>query len=165
MPTATYIALANITIGSSAPTEITFSSIPNTYRDLVLVWSGVSTAQGGMRMRFNNNSESVYNVVAMQGNGSTFSSNAETYDAAQPNYYLALRSTSVQNGMIQIMDYSATDKHKTYLARCGGTSGEVVAVAERWGKTDAITSVKLYTYQGGVAFGNGFTACLYGIVS
>ncbi len=65
MPTPTYVAIAK-TILATTNTTVTFSSIPSTYTDLLLVFSSAvdSTGSTGAYLMFNN-----------EGTGSTLGSN------------------------------------------------------------------------------------------
>jgi hypothetical protein len=161
MPTPTYKALANVTLGT-AVSSVTFSSIPATYRDLILIIKGKATAPGsGARMIVNLDTGNNYNAVRMYAAGSTGS------DSASNVGYLDISSLNTSEGyqaVIQIMDYSATDKHKTFLSRTheSGLSA-VLANAGRWADTAAITSVRAYTGSDNWAIGSTFA--LYGIVS
>jgi hypothetical protein len=157
MPTATYIALANTTI-SGNPADITFSSIPATYRDLVCVVSGSTDATRTIFLNFNGDS-STYSTVFMEGNGTTASSEVENTTSALIGRF----SSSVNSMIFHVMDYMATDKHKTVLSRMGVANLTVRAYAARWANTNAITSVKI-TVNGGT-FSSGTTLSLYGIAS
>jgi len=154
MPTSTYTALATVTLGGTA-SSVTFSSIPATYRDLILVGTGtISGAVGSIR--FNADTGSNYTRVGMLGNGSSTSSFADTSAEVFLN-------NSPMTGILQIMDYSATDKHKTYLHRDNNASSLVVAQAGRWANTAAITTVGIVAVGG--TFSAGVTFALYGIAS
>ncbi len=156
MPTATYIALANLTL-SSGQQEITFSSIPATYRDLVVVIEGTSTA-GDNAVNFKMNGVTTdMSYVQMIGTGSTTISNSTTVGSCGAMF--TARSMIV----INIMDYAATDKHKTVLSRSSIAAGDVRAFAARWGSTNAMTSFAVYTNNN--QFATGTTFALYGIVS
>jgi hypothetical protein len=163
MPTATYIALANLTL-STGDSSITFSSIPATYRDLVLVVSGTSTLGGFFAIKLNLNATG-YSRVAMAGNGSTTNS----YTAGSTEYIDTGFAIGANNSFVHIanfMDYSATDKHKTVLIR-GNTpqntaNQPIAAGAFRWANTNAVTSIEVFM---GNNFDSGTTFSLYGIVS
>lgn len=72
-------------------------------------------------------------------------------------------SASTNNAIIvNFMDYSATDKHKTVLVRANANGAGVEASANRWASTNAITSIKVFY---GYNFSIGSTFALYGIVS
>ena len=160
MPTSTYTPLANVTLNGSS-SSVLFSNIPNTYRDLVLVATGSTGSSQDIYLRFNNDSASNYSFVYMGGNGSGTASGANTADSVVLDGYF-WRSGTQAVVIAQIMDYSATDKHKTVLSRNNVASGGVDAFANRWANTAAITSVRFGAYQGGT-FTSGTTVSLYGI--
>jgi len=156
MPTPTYTPLATVTLASTTGT-ITFSSIPATYRDLILICQ--YTNDSNPLVRFNSDSGSNYSYVRMLGTGSTTASDVSV---SQSGLAIATGSaTGGQTSIVQIMDYSATDKHKTALIRNGLASTNVNASGNRWANTAAITSV---TLQIGT-FGIGSTFSLYGVIS
>jgi hypothetical protein len=70
----TYEAIATQTLGSAAA-SVTFSSIPGTYTDLVLVVAGtLTTGTENIVMQFNGDTGSNYSVTSLLGDGSTASS-------------------------------------------------------------------------------------------
>lgn len=167
MPTATYIALANLTL-SSNDAEVTFSSIPATYRDLVLVLDVSHTsnvADYNLHMRFNSDTGNNYSNVYMYGlgSGSGESTSSTNTFAIVGQVAKEDRGYTAPN-IIQIQDYSATDKHKTVLARGNSAAYMVWASASRWANTSAVTSLTL-TINTGPSFEAGSTFALYGIVS
>ncbi len=167
MPTNTYTALATVTLGGS-DSEIIFSSIPGTYRDLIVVCQarGTITTFTNVQMRFNSDTGSNYSTVAMYGTGSSAASYSET--ATNITLEQIARSSDTSSVftpiVAQVMDYSATDKHKTVLTRNSSTlSGAVAALASRWANTAAITSITLYPFSG--SFATGSTFSLYGVIA
>jgi hypothetical protein len=164
MPTPTYTALANITLGSSA-SSVTFSSIPATYRDLVLIQSGTSTntSINSLQVRLNGDSGSNYPQVFMSGESNDTTSSASFTDTGLICGYAI--SSGVVTNVAQIMDYSATDKHKTALSRHNSLpENRVRAIAGRWANTAAVTSL-LCRIDSGASFNSGTTFALYGILS
>lgn len=160
MPTATYIALANTTLSSNVST-VTFGSIPNTYRDLVLVINGRTPdgTNGAVRMRFNSDTtDANYSRVFMLGSGSGTQS-----AATNGHFFFDLYEGDPQTTIFHIMDYSATDKHKTILGRWQGQLSYVVASANRWANTNAITTIQIAPNSFNLQ--SGTTLSLYGIVS
>lgn len=162
MATSTYIALANYTVpsGSSAAT-ITFSNIPATYRDLVIVLSVKKTSTGDqiIGMRFNGDTASNYSRVQMLGDGSSATSSSTADDKIWAGQ---IDSTNYWVNINHIMDYSATDKHKTVLTR-GQRGSRLDATAQRWANTNAIDTVLVYPAANG--FAENSSVALYGIVS
>jgi hypothetical protein len=162
MPTPTYIALQNTTLGSLAA-SVTFSSIPATFRDLVVITNVDGTAQTEMFVRLNGDTGNNYNTIRMQGNGSITGSGSTTNaDGARLNGNGDIMTDFSFSSIIHIMDYSATNKHKTGLSRTNSSNG-VDACAFRWANTNAVTSVTVYPAAG--SFDVGSTFALYGIVS
>jgi hypothetical protein len=155
--TDTYTPLATVTLGGTA-SSVTFSSIPATYRDLVLVVAGTASTLVNVGIRFNGDTGSNYSVVTMVGNGSAASSSSFT-----DSFGLAGQLSTVQGNFItQIMDYSATDKHKTHLGRSNLSASSVQGYASRWADTAAITS---FAVSNAGTFSTGTTFNLYGIAS
>lgn len=162
MATPTYTLIDSVTVSDSTTTTVSFSGITGDYRDLVLVYSGDPTLSVGI-MRFNSDSGSNYNNVYMAGNGSTTISGTGGTSAIRFQYYEGGGDSAGVLGIAQIMDYSATDKHKTVLVRSNSADDGVTAVAGRWGNTAAITQIDLLTPSASFYFGNGDTIYLYGI--
>jgi hypothetical protein len=156
MPTPTYTALANVTLGSSAA-SVTFSSIPATYRDLILIARGTSASSADdVRVYYNADTNNAnYSSVQMLGTGA----------AAQSSTFLTtgVFATDASQIIFQIMDYSATDKHKTLLSRSDRTGSTVQANAYRWANTAAVTTVRVQMI--GINFAASTTFNLFGIAS
>jgi hypothetical protein len=166
MPTPTYTPMANITLGSSAA-SVTFSSISQAYRDLVLVFSVVRTAgTTAAVVRLNGDSTSgTYQNIRAGGDGTTASSdtfNDINFFSPTPGFSSTgtVPSTSIWN----FMDYSATDKHKTVLSRTNISNLGTAMHAGRWGNTSAITSITITTL-GNPNWDAGSSFALYGIAS
>jgi hypothetical protein len=162
MPTPTYTALATVTLGSSA-SSVTFSSIPSTYRDLIFVMRAGTSENANNRMRFNGDSGNNYLMVTMQGSGSSATASSNNNLTNIPIDWSAFTTPTVgdTNHIVQIMDYSATDKHKTTLNRANRAAGFVDALACRWANTAAITTIAII--PGGGTWLTGSTFDLYGI--
>ena len=149
-----WVPLAEITL-TSTDSEITFGSIPNTYRDLILVSEAKGTTSSYAAIYFNSDTGSNYSVVRMEGNGSTAASLTSTISA-----FITFDTTNPGASITQIMDYSATDKHKTFLIRNQKANDAVFARAARWANTTAINNIKLTVNSGSFAIGSTFA--LYG---
>jgi hypothetical protein len=159
VPTNTYTSIATITLTSS-DSEVVFSSIPATYRDLILVISGKTTADTVWGLRFNSDSGSNYSFVRMYGTGSSTVSDS---NSANNSAYIETGLSSDQSHWVmQLMDYSATDKHKTYLSR--NSQSIVSAYAGRWANTSAVTSISTYL-ESATTWAAGTTFSLYGVIS
>jgi hypothetical protein len=165
MPTPTYTPLATVTLGSAA-SSVTFSSIPATYRDLILVANPKATAAvNNLRLQFNGDTASNYTGVVMRGDGTTA---ASFNRGAAGGMELDLFGNGVETNLeqiynVQIMDYSATDKHKTVLSRFNDASQSTGAFASRWASTSAVTQIVLYIT--GTTFAAGSNFSLYGVIA
>lgn len=153
--TTAWVPLATTTLGASA-TEVTFSSIPANYRDLVLVIAGTTDPAASVELYFNGDFGSGYSIVNM------IASSAGPESTTTSGRMYAIIWANQTAATIQIMDYSATDKHKAVLFRSGsGTDGELYASAGRWANTSAITSLTFKDNQSR-PFQAGTTISLYG---
>jgi len=161
VPTPTYTALATVTLGT-ATASVTFSSIPATYRDLILVFAGTRTGSNNVNFRFNSDTGTNYSWVVANGNGSTTLSVAETLSFIPTGYY-DIATNAQMNVIFQVMDYSATDKHKTSLSRSSQAGAGVAMAASRWANTAAVTTVQIYA--GNNDFGSGSVFSLYGVIA
>lgn len=157
-------ALATITLQEASST-VEFSGIPDTYRDLILVFSGTVTgSQGNNFLYFNGDTTgSNYAWVRMLGTGSSTSSGTAPNDASKPSVS-DVTPTTINQVTIEILDYSATDKHKTRLSRSDQSSSTVIAYASRWANTAAVTSIE-YSAGNGTAWSSGSTFALFGRIA
>lgn len=160
MPTPTYDLIASNVLGSSAA-SVTFSSISGSYRDLILVAQG-NNDNDNWQLRVHYNSDTTdgnYSSV----NALAISSGAFSNTAG--SYYGIFYTTANPAGLLiaQIMDYSATDKHKTAIYRNGTGSTRTEMGAVRWANTAAITTVAISPLNGNFTSGSSFH--LFGIVS
>ena len=163
MATATYIALANTTLGSNSAT-VTFSSIPATYRDLVLVCNvkNINGENYNTLCRINGDTGNNNPSVIMQGTSAGATSFTRNADGAAQIGWTDNQDNSVI--VTHFMDYSATDKHKTILSRNNTRAVRVTAHAIRWTNTNAITSLQIFVESSGT-LASGSTFALYGIIS
>lgn len=159
MPTATYIPLATYTVPSGGDSEVIFGSIPNTYRDLVLAWSGTISTLADIIVQPNSIGTAYYSRVVAEGTGSSTNSSASS---TLEGFYPLYTGSSQSNFILQIFDYAATDKHKTALNRGNGTGTFTVMSAFRWPSTNAISSLRIIPTGG--SFNSGSTFSLYGII-
>ena len=158
MATPTYVPLATITL-ASGDNDVTFSSIPATYRDLIIVVNGLGVGTGTLALRYNGDTGSNYSFVRMIGYSvGTLSTNATGQTYIMSADY---SSTEQHATIIQVMDYSATDKHKTNLTRSNRAGTWTFGIAGRWANTAVVTSVNLVAISTNFAIGSTFS--LYGV--
>ena len=155
MATPTYDALATTTLTGSVST-VTFSSIDQSYGDLILIAYVNKNASGFLDLQFNDDTGSNYSYVEMSADGSNDSSGSGT----QSSIFCSPSSTIDALVRIEIIDYAATDKDKTVLVRSDDADDTTVAVASRWDNTSAITKILI---DGNRNFQAGSTFSLYGV--
>jgi hypothetical protein len=156
----TYEAIA--TTALSGASSVTFSSIPSTYTDLVIVVAGaVNAGAQNFDMRLNSDTGTNYSRTFLSGDGSSAASSRES------NYsYITLDrysyfTTGQSNMIINLLNYSNTTTNKTVLVRGNNAGVGTSAVVGLWRSTTAISTV--YMYLSGSTFASGSTASLYGI--
>jgi hypothetical protein len=154
---ATYTPIASVTLGAAAP-SVTFSSIPQTYTDLVLVVSGTTTVDGNTKIIFNSDSSSIYSSTILLGDGSTAVSSRIANGAA---LFLGGISTVQGTNIIQIFNYANTTTFKSVIARTNSDAYAQLRVGLSR-STTAITTISVTT--DGTNFLTGTTFNLYGIL-
>lgn len=165
----TYTPIATTTI-TTAASSYTFSSIPSTYTDLVLVSNVRSTrsaTDSSLYVRVNSDTGTNYSTTTLKGNGSTAQSdkfNNISYAYVTLNVNAALSTPSTFTPvLINFMNYSNTTTNKTILSRESFAGGEVAAIVSLWRSTAAISSIQLIDGVANIEVGSTFT--LYGIKS
>lgn len=161
----TYEPISTTTLGSAAAT-VTFSSIPGTYTDLVLVCNGgITIAAGNAHLRFNSDTGSNYSFTDITGTGSAASSARGTNQTSCIlNSYGYPENDMNWNCLVHIMNYSNTTTYKTLLSRSNQADNGVSALVGLWRSTAAITSIDIISiFSGSPQFSIGSTFTLYGI--
>jgi len=163
MSRPTYTPLATVTLGSSA-SSVTFSNIPATYRDLVLVSnSRLSSGAGQLFYRFNSDVGSNYSFVWMSGNGSSTNSASITTSLIFTSNNINDSTDNWSTYTLNLLDYSATDKHKTALLKSDNSAISAIRNASRWANTSAINNITVNTSGGTFVSGSNFS--LYGVIA
>ena len=165
---ATYTPIATTTLGSAA-TSYTFTSVPSTYTDLVIVIGnfGMNYTGSALRMRFNGSSAYDYSNTFIYGTGSTASSNREaSVDSIRVGgLSIGPATNNTDTIIINIQNYSNTTTYKTSIIRDSSPNNETGALVGLWRQTSAISSVSLVSFNGSDKINAGTTFTLYGIAS
>lgn len=162
--TATYSLIASQTLGT-ANTTVTFSSIPATFTDLILITNGaVSSGAANWNLQVGNGSVDTgtnYSETDLWGTGSVAASaRGSNQSNILLNSYGYLDTTFSANVICNLLDYSNTTTYKTFIQRANNaTNGTHVGVG-LWRSTAAINTIKIMT---GNTFVTGTTFKLYGI--
>ena len=157
----TYASIASTTLGSGVSTY-TFSSIPQTYTDLVIVIYTATSTGAYCNIRFNNDSSTTYYQVSMEGlsSGPISEKTSSTYFVC--NWHGAAFSSSTRwcSYYGHIMSYSNTSVKKNLMGQWNG-NGEVDVAHGTWPSTAAVSSLTVFTPSN--TFASGTTISLYGI--
>ena len=155
--TATYEKIATTTLGS-APATVTFSSIPGTYTDLVLIIRGGTTSASSVQIQYNGDTGSNYSNTAMwgygSGQGSSRNSNATKGEIGGSWSGITVFVHNIQN-------YSNTTTYKTSSGRYSDATDTVGASVVLWRSTAAINQIVLT--NNGTTYVSGTDITLYGI--
>lgn len=158
----TYDPIQSTTL-TTAASDVTFSSIPSTFTDLIIVLRAIQTtgATSGT-MQFNGDTGNNYSNTFIEGNGSAASSNRNT---DTPFSFLFYNNNAATDGLSvsisHIMNYSNTTTNKPNITRFGNSGTLVGAYVSTWRNTSAINSIRIVS--GGQNFQSGSTFTLYGI--
>jgi hypothetical protein len=159
--------IASITLVSAAA-SVTFSGIPQTYTDLVVVAQfGGATAGATLRVRFNDDSGSNYSYTQVNGDGSVAGSGRVSSGTSGGLGLTSQGSTTTLESMVvaHICSYANTNVFKSSLGAGAVPARAVDRVVSLWRSTSAITSI---TMSLGVSFPThnlvaGSTFDLYGL--
>ena len=158
----TYTPIATTTLSSSAA-SYTFSSIPSTYTDLVLITytKDVRNVDGtDLAIRVNTDTGTNYSWLFIQGTGSA----AATARGSNQTIMYAGIGTGVNYApsIFQFNNYANTTTYKTLIARNGeGNSATRLGIG-LWRNTAAINSITVIGEQG---LNTGTMLTLYGITA
>ena len=169
-----YETIATVTVGAGDSQYIDFTSIPQTYthlqiRGIARDSRAISGMGGEVRLWFNSDTASNYSSHIMYGNGTggysgNYVSNAYIY------CFDSVSNSSTANafsgGLIDILDYTNTNKYKTTRSMGGGDingSGVVGLYSGNWRNTAAITSIRLSNTSGTYNHKQYSSFALYGV--
>jgi hypothetical protein len=153
------------TVGSGGAASIDFTSIPQTYTDLVLKVSARSTDNTGDLGIKLNTSTSSFSRRVLRGSGSAASSTSGSDNyvgGLNPSTYTA---STFGNAEIYIPNYAgSTNKSISVdsITENNATEAFAFMIASLWSNTAAITGISLYNFTSG-NLAEHSTASLYGI--
>lgn len=165
--------ISSTVVSGTSTTTIEFASIPQTYKHLQVRYtnrtSGSSTGQASTRIGFNGNYAGNFTYHRLYGNGSSVISEAGTGLNVSITGFVTGANAATNNfaaGVIDILDYSATTKYKTFRSLAGLTASTDNRVSLASGvflqNTNALTSM-FFSFDDGTNFVAGSRFSLYGI--
>jgi hypothetical protein len=157
---STYDKIDTRTLASDTAT-ITFSTIPSTYTDLVLIASVKNNSGGSraMQMLLNLDTGTNYSTTQLIGDGSSAVSSRST-GTAYLDVTVTVPGTEFAPCIFNFQNYSNTNTFKTVLNRNGITNTR--GVVSLWRSTSAINSIR-FQMGGSDLYSTGSTFTLYGI--
>jgi hypothetical protein len=162
----TYFPIATTTLSGADVSSYTFTNIPSTYTDLVLVSStlGETNISFIELIQFNSDTGNNYSNTFMggyvTGGGSNRNSNVPYIFIGHLSGWF---TTDVpMTAIAHIQNYSNTTTHKTVISRGGSPATNSSPMVGLWRNTSAINSIKI-SLQSGTALKSGSTFTLYGI--
>lgn len=167
----TMVKIQTVTVGSGGASSIDFTSIPQTYTDLVIKTSARNTSTSTtMYLEFNGSGGTAYSVRLLYGDGSAAGSTSSSSRAnikndggADDSGYTASTFASSE---IYIPNYTSSNYKSVSIdgvPENNATTTYMNMVAGLWSSTSAITSIKLTLYTGN--FAQYSTATLYGVTA
>lgn len=173
IPPTNFESIASFNLASTTA-SVTFSSIPQTYKDLHIRASSRETGAGtgvstSLMLRFNGDSNANYARFHIYANGSVVSNANSVTDTK-----VHLGDGVVQGGstagifgghIIDISDYTSTTIKKSVrtLAGADNTSSRISGIHSNvWNSTSAITSIEVFPESN--SFATGTIISLYGIL-
>jgi hypothetical protein len=166
----TYTLISSVTVGSGGAANIQFTSILQTYTDLLLKYSIRGTASSLARdllIQINSNSSS-YSDRYLMGAGSTVS--AESGAGGTTRLFGGVQNgnsstaNTFGNGEIYIPNYTSSNYKPASADSVSETNATTIystIVTSLWSNTAAISSLVLTLHSGNI--GEYSTAYLYGI--
>lgn len=163
-----YESIQTVTVGAGGSSSIAFTSIPSTYKHLQIRVSALTAASGKVMVaRFNSDTTASYTWHFLNGQGTTASGGnaiGNTY-ARFFGQNIGTNTTNPSVSIIDILDYTNTNKNKTLRALSGSDnngSGEVALESSLWIKTNAISAVTILLTDSS-NFSQYTTFALYGV--
>lgn len=168
----TFIAIGTFRVSSPSVTSFTWSSIPQTYKNLVIMGAcAAQSSSGGLKMFFNGDETTTYKYAEMYSgttNTPAFQKSTAT-DFALGNTNMDAPAADHNLGVeIVIGNYTNTTDYKNYLYRGNGgthnstTQQQASVGGGTWSNISAITSIKI-AKTGTAYFAVGTSFTLYGL--
>jgi hypothetical protein len=162
---STYTPIATTTLGSAA-TSYTFTSVPSTYTDIVLVFSGI--INGNTILLFNSDTGNNYSQTNIYSQASTTVSSSRESNLSKiyigdfMNYPL---QDGQSNFIMNIQNYANTSVYKTGIFHVNNATGQKIEESVTlWRSTSAINSIQVLSdVTNGIQSGSQLT--IYGIAA
>ena len=167
-------SIATVTVGSGGASDITFSSIPSTYKHLqirMIAKNGTSSGfETSVLAQFNSDATytNYFGRHLLYGDGATAAAAANNTSGYVGAFAGIMDQQATANtfgvSVLDILDYTNTNKNKVTRSLCGtdrNGAGTIALGSGLWINTAAITSIKLVPFANN--FGQYSHFALYGV--
>lgn len=156
----TYEPIATTTL-SSAQSTVTFTSISQSYTDLMIVVAGTISSGSYLSFRFNGDTGTNYSNTEMEQYSTSSIGSARNTTVSY--LYNGSFQTGQSNSITHILNYSNTTTNKTAITRSTYTTSGIKGSIGLWRNTAAISTIEIGNGGGASTYGVGTTLTLYGI--
>jgi hypothetical protein len=161
--------ISSVTVGSGGAATIDFTSIPQTYTELMVLFSGRSSSSDAQILTFmylnGDTTNGNYATRRLWGNGSSASSSSNSYPEIATSAGSSATASTFGNVSIYLPNYTGS-ANKTFSTESVSEDNASAAyqslVAGRWNNSAAVTSIKIDMNVGLII--QHSTAYLYGIL-
>lgn len=162
----TYSFISKVVVGSGGASSISFTSIPQTYSDLKLIFSG-KTNNNSWVSYFLDINGSALNISQQQltGNGSAMSASINGSQTFLSNTWYSATDAGFSAVEIYIADYSSSNANKILQHTGGSEANQTTAYAALiGGRLNSSSPITSFTIgEVGATIQQNTTAYLYGI--
>jgi hypothetical protein len=170
---STYTPIASQTVGTATP-NITFSSLPQNYTDLVLVISGQVSTPSSFAMRVNGDSATNYSTTYLYTDGTVSLGSGRSTNQTQVDYGttngIAASGSLYSPVIVNIMNYANGVTFKTFVGTnrtaTGGYLGnsDITQAVSLYRSTNPITSITVFPTNS-ANWSIGSTITIYGVAA
>ena len=164
----TYELITSNTVGAGGVAQVDFTSIPQTYTDLLIKTSVNNGANLDLiLMRFNSNSSSIYTQLVLRGTGTNLNTYTDTGWSAATSFGLSYTGDSTNvfsNNEYYIPNYTGSNYKSISndsAHEANSSTAYLIFYSGLFSDTTPITSINLIS--SGSNFGQYSTFYLYGI--
>lgn len=164
----TYDIIASATVGAGGSSTIDFTSIPQTYTDLVIKIcsrTNENSVYGSVYITLNGSTAN-FSGRALEGTGTAAATFTFTNNELGPGAGATATAGIYGSIDVYIPNYAGTSNTKNLYSDCNGENNASSIIqkllSSRWNVTSAITSITLAANTGNT-FNQYSTATLYGI--
>jgi len=162
----TYTLISSVTVGSGGAASMSFTSIPSTYTDLLVEWSGRTTQSAistNAEISFNGSTAN-FTGKYLEGSGSGSGASGSYPRFVGVDAGSNATSNTFSNNMVYVPNYAGSN-NKSFSADSAQENNiaqaQLTLNAGLWSQTAAITSITITPASG--SYVQYSTAYLYGI--